>query len=485
MATNTFFKWIGWSRNRSRMASNFWRKISGTPGRTYTLRTSTVGKRIVSPPTSSAPSGISAILRCDSLSRSRKCRSSRPTSMGWRTTLAPIAIATPSIVTSSWVGPTPPDVKTTSWARLKAVTSWAISGISSGMTEMRRTSTPSARSSRHRYAALASAIFPERISLPTRMMPAVFGIGPARFYDARMRESTRRRRVAVRAADRRGAGAPAGQGALINGGAMIELSGWALTLGASSGFGEAVSLALARAGLNIFGVHLDRKATMVNVERITAEIKALGREALFFNVNAADAEKRAEIAGQMEKILEERGEPGALRVLLHSLAFGTLKLYIADPMKEVVTSAQMDMTLDVMAHSLVYWTQEVVGRGLMTRGGRIYAMTSSGGTRVLPFYGPVSAAKAALESHIRQLASELAPQGITANAIRAGVTDTPALQKIPRHDTIIAEARRRNPSGRMTTPDDVARAIVVLSHPDTYWITGNVIGVDGGEDIVG
>src|SRR5262252_3795194 len=252
---------------------------------------------------------------------------------------------------------------------------------------------------------------------------------------------------------------------------MIQLNGWALTLGASSGFGEAVSLALARAGLNIFGVHLDRKATLPNVERITGEIKALGREAVFFNVNAADAEKR--------------GEAGGLRVLLHSLAFGTLKLYVAEPMKEAVTSAQMDMTLDVMAHSLVYWTQEVVGRGLMTRGGRIYAMTSSGGTRVLPFYGPVSAAKAALESHIRQLASELAPQGITANAIRAGVTDTPALQKIPRHDQIIAEARRRNPSGRMTTPDDVARAIVVLSHPDTYWITGNVIGVDGGEDIVG
>ena len=266
---------------------------------------------------------------------------------------------------------------------------------------------------------------------------------------------------------------------------MIQLNGWALTLGASSGFGEAVSLALARAGLNIFGVHLDRKATLGNVERITGEIKALGREAVFFNVNAADAEKRAEIAGQMAEILEKRGEAGGLRVLLHSLAFGTLKLYVAEPMKEAVTSAQMDMTLDVMAHSLVYWTQEVVGRGLMTRGGRIYAMTSSGGTRVLPFYGPVSAAKAALESHIRQLASELAPQGITANAIRAGVTDTPALQKIPRHDQIIAEARRRNPSGRMTTPDDVARAIVVLSHPDTYWITGNVIGVDGGEDIVG
>jgi len=265
----------------------------------------------------------------------------------------------------------------------------------------------------------------------------------------------------------------------------IRLSGWALTLGASSGFGEAVSLALARAGLHIFGVHLDRKATLANAERIAGQIRALGREAVFFNVNAADEEKRGEVAGQMQKILEDRGEMGSLRVLLHSLAFGTLKLYIAEPMKDAVTQAQLDMTVDVMAHSLVYWTQEVVGRGLMGGGGRIYAMTSSGGTRVLPHYGPVSAAKAALESHIRQLAAELAPRGIAANSIRAGVTDTPALQKIPGHDAIIEQARRRNPSGRMTTPADVARAIVVLSHPDAYWITGNVIGVDGGEDIVG
>ena len=77
------------------------------------------------------------------------------------------------------------------------------------------------------------------------------------------------------------------------------------------------------------------------------------------------------------------------------------------------------------------------------------------------------------------------PHSITANAIRAGVTHTPALQKIPGHEAIVASAQRRNPSGRLTTPEDVARAIVVLAHPDTHWITGNVIGVDGGEEVVG
>src|SRR5207237_1120929 len=187
----------------------------------------------------------------------------------------------------------------------------------------------------------------------------------------------------------------------------LRLDGWPLVLGASSGFGEAVSVALARAGMNIFGVHLDRKATLGNVERITGEIVARGREARFFNVNAADAERRAEVAAEMQKVLEQRGETGRVRVLLHSLAFGTLKLFIADPMKEAVTQSQMDMTLDVMAHSLVYWTQELVGRGLMTRGGRIFAMTCSGGARVLANYGPVSAAKAALESNLRQLAAGL------------------------------------------------------------------------------
>ena len=59
----------------------------------------------------------------------------------------------------------------------------------------------------------------------------------------------------------------------MTGDAAIRLDGWALVLGASSGFGEAVSLALARAGMNVFGVHLDRKATLPNVERITTVLR--------------------------------------------------------------------------------------------------------------------------------------------------------------------------------------------------------------------
>jgi NAD(P)-dependent dehydrogenase (short-subunit alcohol dehydrogenase family) len=258
---------------------------------------------------------------------------------------------------------------------------------------------------------------------------------------------------------------------------------WALILGASSGFGEATSLALAKGGLNIFGVHLDRRATLPNAHRIVREIEAMGRRAEFFNMNAADAEKRQEMLDRAEQVLRAEGN-GRIQVMLHSLAFGTLKPFIAETLEDSITKAQMDMTLDVMAHSLVYWVQNLVWRELMGRGGRIYAMTSAGSTRIFPTYGAVSAAKAALESHIRQLAYELAPRGITINAIRAGVTDTPASRQIPGYEKMAAIAASRNPMGRMTTPADVASAIAALCQEGTHWITGTVIGVDGGEDIV-
>jgi enoyl-[acyl-carrier protein] reductase III len=253
---------------------------------------------------------------------------------------------------------------------------------------------------------------------------------------------------------------------------------WALILGASSGFGEACARGLARAGFNIFGVHLDRRAGLDHVKELRADLQAMGRAAHFFNINAADPEKMEEALEEMVTLLKEGEDIG---VLMHSLAFGTLRPYVGEG---AVSPSQMDMTLRVMAHSLVDWTQAVLRRGLMGPGGRIFAMTSSGSNRIIPSYGPVSAAKSALESHCRQLAFELAGQGITVNALRGGVTDTPALRKIPGNDLLIDNARARNPSGRLTTPQDVANAVVALCSPLAHWITGNVINVDGGEEIV-
>lgn len=258
---------------------------------------------------------------------------------------------------------------------------------------------------------------------------------------------------------------------------------WALILGASSGFGGAAALELARYGMNVFGVHFDRAATLPNAERIKKTIESLGVKAFFFNINASDAEKRTQILDSIQKQFAPDSS-STVRVLLHSLAFGTLKPYVAKTPEGMVTQAQLEMTLDVMANSLVYWAQGIVVRGLMKPGGRIFAMTSSGGHSVLPNYGAVSAAKAALESHIRQLALELGSYQITANSIMAGVTNTPALQKIPGAIKMLQVAQAKNPRNRTTTPEDVAKAIALLCHDNAEWISGGMINLDAGEDIV-
>lgn len=256
---------------------------------------------------------------------------------------------------------------------------------------------------------------------------------------------------------------------------------WAVVLGASSGFGAAVSKELAAGGINICGVHLDRRATIASAEETRDAIRACGAEALFFNVNAADADNRNEVLDQ----LCVRARPGSVRLLFHSIAFGSLLPLVGEDAKSSAKPAQIAMTLDVMASSLVYWAQELVWRGLMGSGGRILAMSSAGSTRAASSYGMVSAAKAALEAYIRQLAVELGGRGVTANTIRAGVTDTAALRKIPGAEAMKAHAASINPGGRLTTPEDVARAVALLVDPRAAWVSGNVIGVDGGEDIAG
>lgn len=255
---------------------------------------------------------------------------------------------------------------------------------------------------------------------------------------------------------------------------------WAVILGSSSGFGAAAARAFAAEGWCIFGAHMDRRGTMPQVEALVAELEGHGVDVHFHNGNAAsDDERSAALDG-----LKSAMKPGdTVGMVLHSLAFGTLRPYLGEG--GTIGRRHMEMTLDVMAHSLVYWVQDLVDRELLGEGGRIYAMTSSGSLAVWPSYGAVSAAKCALESHIRQLALELAPLGITANAIMAGVTQTPALSKIPGSDAIAAKAIERNPSGRLTTPEDIARCLLALSRPETAWLTGNVLRVDGGEAISG
>jgi NAD(P)-dependent dehydrogenase (short-subunit alcohol dehydrogenase family) len=137
-----------------------------------------------------------------------------------------------------------------------------------------------------------------------------------------------------------------------------------------------------------------------------------------------------------------------------------------------------------MGHSLVYWAGMPAGRAVRQRRAD-FRHDQFGQHARHPEYGPVSAAKAIPRSPHTPTGVGTGPAGITANAILAGVTDTPALRLIPGHEKLMEIARLRNPNKRLTTPEDVGRCIAALCHPATYWMTGNTIHVDGGENIVG
>ena len=151
----------------------------------------------------------------------------------------------------------------------------------------------------------------------------------------------------------------------------------------------------------------------------------------------------------------------------------------------VLAADDMARTIYAMGTSLLDWTQDLLSRGFFADDARVFGLTSEGNTVAWKGYAAVAAAKVSLESVARAIAMECAPYGLRCNVIQAGVTETPALAAIPGSTQIKAGARRRNPFGRLTTPQDVANVIYLLSLREASWINGEVIRVDGGEHISG
>ena len=198
------------------------------------------------------------------------------------------------------------------------------------------------------------------------------------------------------------------------------MSEWVLLLGGSTGHGAATAKKLAADGYGIIAFHFDRGEAKKIAEQTIAEVDKLSNgRCHYFNTNAASEETIDEYLPKISEIT--KGEN--LKLLLHSIAFGTTTNFFGD---KPVTQRQMDMTVHVMGNSLLYWTQKLYSEKLLDKGSRVIGLTSEGNYLAMEGYGPVSVAKVAMEAIIRQIGWELGQFGITANAVQAGVTPTRA-----------------------------------------------------------
>ncbi len=180
-------------------------------------------------------------------------------------------------------------------------------------------------------------------------------------------------------------------------------------------------------------------------------------------------------------------EPERLGSLVNdTFAEGALALHglvEADYSSQVLEDEDFERTIYAMGSSLVSWVHDIHQRGFFAEDARVLGMTSEGNTMAWRGYAAVSAAKVTLESVCRAIALEYAPYGIRANAVQAGVTNTPALRVIPGSAQMLAVGAMRNPMGRLTRPEDVADFVSLMCTDEAAWVNGALLRVDGGENI--
>ncbi len=258
-----------------------------------------------------------------------------------------------------------------------------------------------------------------------------------------------------------------------------EKASWALILGGSSGLGLAAAKKLAFHKFNIIIIHRDRKSDLEDINKQFNEIALSNIQLKSFNADALNSSKRLNLIQEIKSVL---GPQQKIKVLVHSIAKGSLKpMHAAN--KTELSNQDFQITLDAMALSLYDWTKNLASEDLFAKDARVISFTSEGNTKTWPNYGAVSVAKVALEALTRNMALEFAPMGLKVNCIQAGITETKSFKMIPGSDHLKKNALARNPNNRLTTPEDVANVVYLLSTDEARWITGTTIKVDGGESL--
>ena len=241
----------------------------------------------------------------------------------------------------------------------------------------------------------------------------------------------------------------------------------ALVTGGSRGIGRSIAIELASRGadiaINYFRNHKEAQSTQ-------SDIEALGVRCLRVSAHLAES-------AQIQKLFKlVTSEFGHLDILINNAASGVQR-----PGMEL-EEKHWDWTMNINTKAPWLCTQAAVP--LMKEGGRVVNISSLGASRVLPYYLSVGVSKAGLEAVTRYLAIELAPLGITVNAVSGGYVATEALEHFPNRDNMLDIARSKTPGDRLLTPEDMAKTVAFLCSEEAAMIRGQVIVVDGGMSLV-
>lgn len=240
-----------------------------------------------------------------------------------------------------------------------------------------------------------------------------------------------------------------------------------IVTGAGRGIGRAIALGLASQGASVAVADLfaDRANT------VAEEIKANGRAALAIQ---ADVQRSADVDRLMNEVLAEFGR---LDILVNN-AGGMIS-------RKRVAEMNEDLWDRVLAANLksTFLCSRAAFQSITRPGGRIINISSCFGITGSASAAHYSAAKAGIIGFTKALALELAREGITVNAVAPGPTDTPAWRGTHTEEQLAAKREERvkkTPLGRIAFPEDIASAVIFLAAPESGYITGQVIHVNGG-----
>ena len=259
---------------------------------------------------------------------------------------------------------------------------------------------------------------------------------------------------------------------------------WAIILGGSSGFGLATVEQMSAQGMNIATLY--REIT-ISDKKIKAHLDAISKTHNViidaYNINALDGDARKNFIKNIQKKISEKQK---VKLLLHSIARGNLKPLVSkekpfDNSHDLLSIDDIQLTSYAMSTSLLDWARSLLEAELFAKDARIIGLTSEGAHKFWDGYAAVSIAKSSLESLAAYMAVEFGVHGLRTNLIQAGITHTPSLNRIPGSEKLLAIAKKRNPLGRITLPEDVAKVIYLLCKKESAWINGSLIHVDGGE----